>query len=226
MLAACAGKSIESGDDQAPVSNAPTDPPSSDVEAAPVATTPPADPTPAAAPAVDTTPPSSVDAAAPGAASFGPTSEMAVSFSYIPTDGGRVLNPYLAVWLEDAAGVPVRTLNVTMQSGRKGEKYVRDLRRWFTNDQARISAGGSDILEAVTSPTRLPGATDLVWDGRNDAGEFVATGSYYLCIEAARERGPYDLIREELAFTGEPFEQQLADSGDLQQVTVSVRPVS
>jgi hypothetical protein len=151
---------------------------------------------------------------------------MAVSFTYAPSDGGRVHNPYLAVWLEDTAGAPVRTLNVTMQGGRKGEKYLKDLRRWFSSDQTRISAGGSEILEAVTSPTRLPGATDLVWDGRNDAGEFVATGSYYLCIEAARERGPYDLIREELAFTGEPFEQQLADSGDLQQVTVSVRPVS
>jgi FAD:protein FMN transferase len=151
---------------------------------------------------------------------------MALSFTYAPSDGGRVHNPYLAVWIEDAAGTPLRTLNVTMQGGTKGQKYLKDLRRWFTSDQARISAGGSDILEAVTSPTRLPGATDLVWDGRNDAGEFVAAGSYTLCIEAARERGPYDLLCEELAFTGEPFEQQLADSGDLQQVTVSVRPVS
>ena len=34
----------------------------------------------------------------------------------------------------------------------------------------------------------------LKWDGTNVNGQRVAQGDYVLCIEAAREHGPYSLI--------------------------------
>jgi hypothetical protein len=159
---------------------------------------------------------------APPGDAFGTVAELAVSVTYVPSGGGRIHNPYIAVWLEDTAGVPVRTLFVSFLQGQKGKKWLPDLKRWNTADQARIAGGGAEIIDAVSSPTRLPGTTTVMWDGKNDAGDLVSGGTYVLFIEAARERGPYDVISQELDLTGAPMELALADAGDLQKATATV----
>ena len=38
----------------------------------------------------------------------------------------------------------------------------------------------------MTSPTRNPGRYTVVWDGRDDLGEFVSQGEYFVCLETIR----------------------------------------
>ena len=151
-------------------------------------------------------------------ATFDPADELAVNFTFATSDGGfRVHNPYVAVFIEDSAGSLVRTIDLSIETGR-GLRYVHELQRWY-----RSANGGSDLVDTISSATRIPGSYHVVWDGRNEAKALVPKGEYYVCIEAARERGPYELIRESVTIAGAPFAKKFADSGELQGASVELR---
>ena len=152
--------------------------------------------------------------------------ELQVSFSYVASatggPGGKggpggVKNPYVAVWIEDAAAKAVRTLFLSFERG-KGDKWLPELKRWYRDNEARQGVGGTDLIAAVSSATRVPGTMSVAWNGKSDAGQAVPAGNYFFCIEGSREHGPYSVIREELQLAGTPFEKTLTDNGELQHV--------
>ena len=154
---------------------------------------------------------------------FDAKNELVIGFKFVSAGGGdRFHNPYLAVWLEDAAENLIRTLKLEYQQGR-GDRWLPDLRRWFYRDQVRITTGGKDVTTTISGPTRVPGSYKVVWDGTDSAKKPVPQGSYFLCIEAAREKGPYQLIREKIDITAKPFVKKIADSGELQGAGVELR---
>lgn len=136
-------------------------------------------------------------------------SPMTIQFTFA-AGGGRVRNPYVAVWLEDASGAMVRTVALWFENG-KGTRWLPDLRRWYQ------SAGSAmdQTIATVSSATRAPGSYAVVWDGSADSGAPVAPGSYFICIEAAREHGPYELIREAVTLGPAPLSMTLPDNGEL-----------
>ena len=217
-----AGRSVGSPDSVNPPGAATTPEVSSAARRAPAPSTPA---TPATRPTTTTRPPATSQAApttaapttaAPAAPSvFDATSEVVVSFSYAAS-GGRMKNPFVAVWIEDAAGNPVRTLDVSYEQG-KGVRWLPDLKRWYR------SYGNTDAGYSVSSATRLPGDYSFVWDGRDDTGALVPTGSYYVNVESAREHGPYQLVRAGIALDGSPFDQLLGSDGELSNVTATLR---
>lgn len=146
-------------------------------------------------------------------------SEMVISFSYAASaTGGRVRNPYIAVWLEDDNGELVNTVALWFLQTQKGLRWLSELRRWASVD------GTSTTIDAISSATRTPGEYAVVWDGTDSAGEMVPSGNYFVCIESAREHGPYSLIREPVALANSDLTFALADDGELSsaQVTFSV----
>jgi Predicted periplasmic protein (DUF2271) len=134
---------------------------------------------------------------AAGGAVFDATKELAISFSYVADTtggggpaggnppgggnaplgggpgGGRVNNPYVAVWIENAESLPVRTISLNYQIGR-GDRWLNELQRWFRNEQVRLSRGGASAIETISSATRVPGAYKVVWDGLDNAKKPVA----------------------------------------------------
>jgi hypothetical protein len=150
---------------------------------------------------------------APAGAAAG---EMSVKFTYTPSStGGRVNNPYVAVWIEDANGALVDTLGLWYEQGPKGTRYLNELRRWSSVD------GSSNTLDTVSSATRTPGDYALVWAGTDSSGKAVASGSYFVCIEAAREHGPYSLIREPFTRSSTPFSTDLPAEGELSNASIA-----
>ncbi len=149
--------------------------------------------------------------------------EVLIGFTYLPTGGGRVHNPYIAVWLETPEGTPVRTLTVQYEQG-KGVRWLPDLVRWYQMDQARLGGllGGVDVLSTVSSATKLPGSQRLVWDGTDDSRSPVAAGDYVLFIEAAMEKGPYQIVREPITLS-KTGKKKVADNGDLQAISIDIR---
>ena len=100
-----------------------------------------------------------------------------------PTNGGRkTKRPYVAVWLEDADGKPVRTLAVWGNH----PKYLRDLFDWW-----KWASKDNDLVKAVTKASRAPGAYSLVWDGKDDKGKILPTGTYTIQVEVHREHGKH-----------------------------------
>jgi hypothetical protein len=149
------------------------------------------------------------------------TGEYAITFTYAVTDGGfRVRNPYLAVWIETPEGAAVRTLLLSFEQGR-GMKWLPDLRRWYRADQVRLLLGGPDLVATISSPTRTPGVVRLSWDGRDDLQQPLAPGPYVICIEAAREKGPYSLIKEPITVGRGALDLTLPDNGELSAARVT-----
>ena len=165
------------------------------------------------------TSPADAGPAASGTA-FPAGAELVVDFTFAAEAGGRVQNPYIAVWIENEAEELVQTVSLWMKSG-KGLKWLPDLKRWYSADQDRVDAGGTDMVDTISSATRVAGDYSVVWDGTDTTGAPVAQGVYHVCIEAAREHGPYELIREAVTIGTSAFSTELAPDGELTAASVS-----
>ena len=143
--------------------------------------------------------------------------ELALELEIAQPGGSRAKRPYVAVWMEDPEGHPVRTLALWANTGR-GRRWLPDLRRFMRGQRA----GGGDLTTA-SSATRIPGRYTLAWDGRDDAGRPVEQGQYFLCVEAAREHGTYQLIREPYTFASRAFKAALPGNAEIAGVAVDYR---
>ncbi|MCA9069635.1 MAG: DUF2271 domain-containing protein, partial [Planctomycetaceae bacterium] len=119
-------------------------------------------------------------------------SKLTVSFELNRANGSRYRRPYVAVWVEDKDGFPVRTLVLWLQEGR-GARWYRDLKRWYKQDSIRQLVEEKKLIGTISAATKPPGKYKAVWDGKDNAGKLVKKGKYTLYIEAAREHGTYQL---------------------------------
>ena len=135
---------------------------------------------------------------------------------------GRARRPYVAVWIEDKDKFPVRTIALWFEKPR----WLPDMRAWYRDDKMRAMAEGNDITRSVSSATRPPGKYTLKWDGKDNAGKLVKAGKYTVCIEAAREHGTYQLIRQEVDFTGTAKQIPLAGNVEVSSASLDYRKAS
>lgn len=148
-----------------------------------------------------------LDATGPTAGAWPNDGRVDVRFEIPKQDGGGrggYRRPYVAVWIEDLDDRPVRTLTLWVEKDR----WIADLRRW-----GRRYDGRYDDVGAVTRATRAPGRYDLSWDGRDDAGRPLPAGSYTLYIEAVREHGGYEMLKEDIVIDGKPFDKEFKGEG-------------
>jgi FAD:protein FMN transferase len=106
---------------------------------------------------------------------------------------GFVKRPYVAVWVEDENHAAIRTISVWHGSDR----YMPELKSWFLKYRGRYNSDRS-FNNSITSATRPAGKYTLKWDGKDDEGNLVKPGKYFIKIEASREHGTYQLIRQEI----------------------------
>ena len=127
--------------------------------------------------------------------------------------------PYVAVWIEDKDRFPVRTLALWYQKDR----WLPELRNWYRDDRVRAMAEGNEMAASIASATRSPGKYTLKWDGKDDAGKPVKPGKYTVLIEAAREHGTYQLMRQEIDFNGKPQQFQVPGNQEISSATIDYR---
>ncbi len=135
---------------------------------------------------------------------------------------GMARRPYVAVWIEDKDRFPVRTIAVWRD--RKA-RYLPELRAWYRADRLRAMTEGSQIVDAVTSATRTAGKYTLQWDGKDNAGKPVPAGTYTVCIEASREHGTYQIIRQEMDFSSTPKHTALPGGTEISAANLDYQPV-
>ncbi len=128
--------------------------------------------------------------------------------------GGGARRPYVAVWVEDSNHKPVRRLALWYRKPR----WLPDLRS-FSEAQRELPID----LMSITSATRSAGDYSLVWDGKNDQGQFVEQGNYTIYIEAAREHGSYQLMRQPMKFDGKAKTQAIAGNEELSAASLVYR---
>ena len=106
-----------------------------------------------------------------------------VTLTYTLQRISRRASNQLAVWIEDARGVHVRTLFATDFMARRGGFRLRPqcCPEW-------VAAAGLDRLspaqiDAVSGATQQPGTISLTWDCKTAAGEPVPAGTYIYKVE-------------------------------------------
>lgn len=111
---------------------------------------------------------------------------------------GRFRRPFVAVWIEDKKKEPVRNLALWYNKSR----WLPDLKRWYSKNQPGQLA--PNVLGSITGATRSAGKYTLTWNGQDDQGKPVPNGKYTIYIEAAREHGTYQLLKQEVDWNGKP----------------------
>ncbi len=119
--------------------------------------------------------------------------ELAINLELATIEGTRIRRPFVAVWVTDEEKKPVRLLALWFNK----PKWLNDMRSWYATYYGQFSAGQNSI-SSTSSATRSPGKYTLKWDGKDDNGNLVKQGTYTVFIEAAREHGTYQLMRQEI----------------------------
>ncbi|MCC7054367.1 MAG: DUF2271 domain-containing protein [Gemmatimonadaceae bacterium] len=145
--------------------------------------------------------------------------ELAVDLEIAPQEGARYHRPYVAVWVEDATGRPVRTLSLWVNTTGRGPRYIRELRRWMSG----VDGASQDLIATTSSATRLPGQYSVTWNGRDDRGQPVLQGTYRVYIEASREHGGYGVMQQELALGARPVAADLGTNEEIRRAHVEYR---
>ncbi|MGJ5815807.1 DUF2271 domain-containing protein [Paludibaculum fermentans] len=148
--------------------------------------------------------------------------ELLVQLELARIEDARARRPFVAVWIEDKDHVPVRTIALWFDKDR----WLPDLKSWYRGDRLRAMAEGTEITGSVSSATRPPGKYTLRWDGKDDKGKAVKPGKYTVCIEAAREHGTYQIMRQEMDFSGAPKQVQLAGNPEIAGASLDYRKAS
>jgi thiamine biosynthesis lipoprotein ApbE len=139
--------------------------------------------------------------------------ELVINFELARFEG-RFRRPFVAVWIEDEDHKPVRRIALWYNKPR----WLPDLRSWYAAQRA------SEIdVTSITGATRPAGNYALVWDGKNDAGQLVNQGKYTVFVEAAREHGTYQLIKQEMNFDGKPKDQALPGNEEITSASLAYR---
>jgi hypothetical protein len=137
---------------------------------------------------------------------------------------GRYRRPFVAVWVEDKDGFPVRNLILWVNQGGSGPfQWIPDLKRWYRDDQVRKKVDKTEMVLTMSRPTRSPGKYSVVWDGKDDHGKPLGPGGYTVCIDAAREHGTYQGIRTAVKIADRPFSEELKGNVEIRAASVEYR---
>lgn len=132
---------------------------------------------------------------------------------------GFARRPYVVVWVEDKDKKPVRTVSLWFHK----ERWLRDLRLWYTTNNAHFAGEAGADVSSISSATRSAGKYSVKWDGKDDKGNYVKPGTYTIFIEAAREHGTYQIISQEMSCTGTPKQITLAGNIEIASASLDYR---
>ena len=126
-----------------------------------------------------------------------PNNELLINLELAQIEGFRVHRPYVAVWVVDKNKKPVRNIAIWFNKTR----FLDDMHAWY-NTYYQTFMDASSNISSTSSATRSPGKYTLKWDGKDDNGKLVSSGTYTIYIEAAREHGTYQLMEQKMDFPG------------------------
>jgi hypothetical protein len=123
--------------------------------------------------------------------------------------------PYVAMWVEPAAGGEARTLSIWYAVNKTGQepgsKWLSELRSWWRK-------GGRSLklpADGLSGATRAPGNYSIALPAD------LKPGTYVLNVEAARESGGREVVS--LPISIPPRSASVAGKSELGTVTVSAK---
>ena len=120
--------------------------------------------------------------------------ELQIDVSIPQVTQGEAHWPYVAVWIETPQEQPVRLVEIWRQK----PDWLKDLRRFWR----KMGRSDKALVDARTGATKGPGTYRLVWNGQDNQGAGVAPGTYVLVVEAARENGGRNMVKQAFEWNG------------------------
>ena len=105
-----------------------------------------------------------------------------INFDY--TKRGGFASNQIAVWVEDARGNYIKTIYITDFTGRREgwKKREYSLSNW--QRKANAININQDEIDAVSEATPKEGNINIIWDCKDNNGNFVRDGNYKIVVEA------------------------------------------
>ncbi len=134
---------------------------------------------------------------------------------------GVARRPFAAYWIEDKDGNVVKTMALWFNK----PKWIPDMKEWYRKKGAEMKANPAGY-SSITSATRSPGKYTLKWDGKDDAGNSLPTGTYKVFLEVVREHGAYEILQQEIECKKKEQRFQLQGSKEVSAVSIDYKKKS
>lgn len=118
--------------------------------------------------------------------------QLDVSFEIPVIETTPYHKPYVAIWIE----TPKRKGVHTLIFWKEQTDWFKDLRQWWR----KIGRNKNPNYDAVSGATRKPGIYNTSWDGVLDSNKNIPAGHYVLHIEAVREQGSREYLRQKITW--------------------------
>lgn len=138
--------------------------------------------------------------------------DVSITFEVPAIDAQPYHKPYVAVWVETLERKGLHSIAVWHEK----DDWLKDLRQWWR----KLGRGGASF-DGVSGATRKPGIYTVNWNASDASGKQLPPGEYYLNIEAAREQGGRDFIRQKIQL-GQGAQEYKVD-GDLELGSIVIR---
>jgi hypothetical protein len=135
--------------------------------------------------------------------------------------------PYVAGWIETAAGQPAGADGGAVfvwydqrKPNNGGAKWLSDLRTWWRKSGRTLNLP----MDGLSGATRAPGRQTLTLESGASAFKTLPPGAYQFVVEAARENGGHSLVKAPFVWNGKAFSATAATTGELGAVSLAYRP--
>lgn len=140
---------------------------------------------------------------------------VSVQFELPRMERGQYFRPYVALWLETEDREGVRTILVWHEKS----DWLKDLRQWWR----KLGRHGEPPYDGVSGATRTPGRYQTTWKAVDGNHQPIAAGTYYLHLEAAREEGDREFLRQKIVLgAGRPQTYQLQGESELGRFEIQI----
>jgi thiamine biosynthesis lipoprotein ApbE len=163
-----------------------------------------------------------VQAQAPARGDWDASMELAIDFEIPTLTVGNYKRPFIAFWIEDADRFPLRTIALWYHEDR----WLTESKAWYRADRLRNMSETTSVVRSIGAATRPPGKYTLKWDGKDNAGRPVKAGTYTVLLESVREHGGYQIIRQEMRFSGSAQHLDFKPGAELGAVSFDYRKVA
>lgn len=138
---------------------------------------------------------------------------------FTPEPRKEIFRPYVVVWIENDQKKLVRTLTVWGND----ERWQRKLTMWMY----QLNHSETNVAPS-TRATRVAGAYQVTWDGRDDYGVRLPQGTYKISLEVCREAGHHVLGEATITCAVEANTATLSETAesDATAVTYGPKPTS
>ena len=133
---------------------------------------------------------------------------------------GFARRPFVAIWIVDSNNETVKNIALWFNKPR----WLPDLKEWYHQNYQNYSTLPQGVF-SISSATRPAGNYTFKWDGKNEKGELVKQGKYTVYIEAAREHGTYQIMKQEFNANEKEQAYNLTGNTEIANATVLYKKI-